>query len=605
MPEAAAQGADGVGARPAASAAARALPILVGVVLVLTALALVTGSFASYATVKHRLDQYASDHDAELSPERFRTIVWQVRVLAVVLAGLAGAAYARRRWLARRVETLLRSLRGESTAAVSSLRGAIAAESRLHLGALAAVALAAILVRMEFLFQPMRYDESGTYVHYASEPLYIGLTTYTAPNNHLLNTFLIHLSTGVFGDHPWAIRLPAFLAGILLVPATYLAGRLVYGRAGALMAAALVAASSVLIEYSTNARGYTIVALLFVLLLALGTRLPTTSSPAAWSAFAVLGALGLFAIPTFLYAFGAVVVWLGASIALEGSGLLTTRLVPALLASAGLTVLLYAPVIGVSGIRALVGNSFVEPQTLSHFTEHLPSSLASAFEGWHRDQPAPLWIALAVAFAFGFFLHARLSGVRVSPWLGPIAFIPPLLVLQRVVPFERTWLFLLPLYLMTAAAGAVFLFRKLERSRWYPAAIAAVAVGLCASLSGQAVASQAVYRSEDTSTFRDAPDVAEFLEDELRPGDRVLVVPPADLILEYYLDRQGFDAGRLLYTDFPARRLLAVVKPPPDGYGLPEVIRWRLGPEAGRDLRPVLLRRFPHSQVYELIRDGR
>jgi hypothetical protein len=281
--------------------------------------------------------------------------------------------------------------------------------------------------------------------------------------------------------------------------------------------------------------------------------------------------------------------------------LLRDRLGPVLVASAALTAVLYAPVMATSGVDALVGNSFVESHSWSYLADHLPSSLASAFEGWHRDQPLPVWIALVAGFAVAAALHARVSRARVPPWVGPLAFIPPVLVLQRVVPFERTWLFLLPLYLMTAAAGIVFLVGRVLRSRRYSAVVAVAAVAACASLAGAAVASQSVYRSEDTSTFRDAPEVADFLEGRLGPGDRLLVVPPADLILEYYLNREGLDAGRLLYTEFPARRLLAVVKPPPDGYRLHEVIRWRLGPEAARDLEPVLLRRFSHSQVYELV----
>ena len=43
----------------------------------------------------------------------------------------------------------------------------VAAESRLHLGTLALMTLVALLVRLEFLHQPMRYDESVTFVHYA------------------------------------------------------------------------------------------------------------------------------------------------------------------------------------------------------------------------------------------------------------------------------------------------------------------------------------------------------------------------------------------------------------------------------------------------------
>jgi 4-amino-4-deoxy-L-arabinose transferase-like glycosyltransferase len=407
----------------------------------------------------------------------------------------------------------------------------------------------------------------------------------------------------VFGNHPWAIRLPALIAGILLVPATYLAARILYGRSSALLAAALVATSSTLIEYSTNARGYTGVALIFILLVALGAHLQESWSPAEWAAFAILAALGFFTIPTMLYGVGAVLVWLVCSIAAERRReLLRARLLPTLAAAAVLTLLLYAPVIAASGVHSLADNSFVAPQTWSYFAHHLPSSLHATFVRWHRDQPLPLWVLLALGFVVGLVLHRRLSPVKLSPAVGALAFIPPVLVLQHVVPFERVWLFLLPLYLMTSAAGLLFLVRRLESRKHYAAAIAGVAVALCASLAGEAVASRAVYRSEDTSTFRDAPKVVAFLQRYLRPGDRVLVSPPADLILEYYLDAKGFDAGRLLYTDFTARRLLAVVKQGPREYTLREVIREHVSPTAAGRLRPLLLRRYAHTLVYELVR---
>jgi hypothetical protein len=585
--------------------ATRVLVVVFAALLVLVALALVVASFASYATIKHRLDRYASDHDANFSRQRFRTVVWQVRLLAVALTGSGGVVAVFRRRLAQATETISRSAADELGTAVRTGRQALTTESVLHVGALAGIFLLGILVRLDFLFQPMRYDESGTYVHYASEPLYVGLTTYTAPNNHLLNTVLVHVSTAAFGNHPWAIRLPAFVAGILLVPATYLAARLVYGRNAALVAAALVATSSVLIEYSTNARGYMGIALVFVLMVALATHLCRSASPAAWSAFAILAALGFFTIPTMMYAFGAVLVWLTISIAAERRlELVRSRLLPATIGAAALTLLLYAPVLATSGTSSLFGNSFVESRSWSYFVHHLPTSLDSTFAVWHRDQPQALWIVLALAFVVGLALHRRVSLVRLPPAAGALLFIPPVLVLQHVVPYERVWSFLLPLYLMTGAAGLVVATRRLASRRHYTAGVAVLAVALCASLAGKAVASRAVARSEDTSTFRDAPNVAAFFEGHLRPGDRVLVSPPADLILEYYLDAAGLDAGRLLYTDFRARRLLAVVKQGPREYPLPEVIRQHLGPGEARRLRPVLLRRYAHASIYELVPRG-
>jgi hypothetical protein len=284
------------------------------------------------------------------------------------------------------------------------------------------------------------------------------------------------------------------------------------------------------------------------------------------------------------------------------SELLRARVLPTLVAVALLTLLLYAPVIAAFGPNSLVGNAFVAPLSWSSFVEGLPSSLADTFARWHRDQPLPIWVALALGFVAGLALHRRLSPVRFSPVLGPLAFIPPVLVLQRVVPFERVWLFLLPLYLITAAAGLLFFTRWLPGRRNHPAAIGVMSVALCLGLAGKAVASQAVYRSEDTSTFRDAPAVADYLKDELRPGDRVLAAPPADLILEYYLAAEGLDAPRLLYATFEARRLLAVVKVGPGEYPLARVIRWRLEPDEARGLTPVLLRRYPRALVYELAR---
>ena len=61
---------------------------------------------------------------------------------------------------------------------------------------------------------PLRYDEATTYNNFVSKPLYVALANYATPNNHLLHTFLAKVSVGLAGNEPWAIRLPALLAGI-------------------------------------------------------------------------------------------------------------------------------------------------------------------------------------------------------------------------------------------------------------------------------------------------------------------------------------------------------------------------------------------------------
>ena len=73
--------------------------------------------------------------------------------------------------------------------------------------------------------------------------------------------------------------------------------RMLHGRDAALLATALVATSMAGIEISTNARGYSIVTLLFLVLLCLGGYLRRTDSAVGSALFGGHGALTLYTIP--------------------------------------------------------------------------------------------------------------------------------------------------------------------------------------------------------------------------------------------------------------------------------------------------------------------
>lgn len=582
--------------------------IVVGIALVagLLALTLALVSFASFTSVKAHLDSYASDGDADVTRGEFDAIVLRLRAAAAVAGLVALAVYAGRRRLSR----LLAELGASCATAISSLRrglaSALVAESRLHLGALLAITVIAVVVRLEFLFQPMRYDEAATFVSYVSPPWYITLTDYSAPNNHVFHSLLVHVSTALFGDEPWAIRLPAVVAGTLLVPATYVAARALYDKHAALVGAALVASSSILVEYSTNARGYTLLALVFVLMLALATRLRTSRNPAEWLAFGLLGAIGFYTVPVMLYAFGTVVGWLALELWMHERRLVLRRLLPSVVVTLALTGLLYAPIVASSGLSALVSNEFVVALPWSTFTAELPDSLRTIGTQWHRDIPLPLALVLGAGFVTAIAFHRRLSPVALPPAVVALAWIAPVVVAQRVVPFERVWLFLVPLYLMTAAAGILFLLRPLAARVGGKRPIAvALAVASAGLLAASAIASQAVYRSEETSTFRDGEAIAALLERRLQPGDKVIVGPPGDVILEYLLGTDGLDPAELLYWTKPGetRRFLVVVKKGSVQFSLENLLAnsrltgLRLG-------EPRLIRRYEEASVYEVSRAG-
>ena len=115
---------------------------------------------------------------------------------------------------------------------------------------------------------------------YVERPLGESLVNYSAPNNHLLNTLLAHLSMSLFSNASWAIRLPAVLAGILTIPASFAVGRALDSWEAGLLAAALTASSVRLVGFSAQTRGYALqgVLLLAMVLVAAGTRRATTTA---------------------------------------------------------------------------------------------------------------------------------------------------------------------------------------------------------------------------------------------------------------------------------------------------------------------------------------
>jgi 4-amino-4-deoxy-L-arabinose transferase-like glycosyltransferase len=480
------------------------------------------------------------------------------------------------------------------------------------------------VLRLRYLAQPMRYDEAYAYTNTVAQGLRHVLTRYDAPNNHVFHSALVWASVKLFGGEPWALRLPAFAAGVLLVPASYLAGRALYGRGPALVAAALVASLAELVVFSTDARGYTIVALAFMLLVALAARLKRTRSPAAWPAFAVVAAFGGWTVPTALYPVGGVALWLAASAAAGDTAAPRGRVVRDLalsLAGAGaLAALLYAPVIfRGTGLRSLVANRYVVAAPPSEFwraARELPGLL---WADWTLGVPPWAHALVAAGAAAGLLLHRRVARDRVPLWAAVLIWCGALLLVVRRDPGIRIWLFLVPLVALVAGAGLATLvapwFARLgERRRAAAAALLPAALAFGVAL--HAARTDAVFDPAlgDTATFRDAPEVAAYLASRLAPGDRVLAQIPTDAPLEFYMGRAGIPAGFLAWdsmrsTELPrlagSQRLVVVVNPLPwYPQSTESVLRdQRVDPSMVAAVAPPVP--FPHGASIHLLRWAR
>ncbi len=338
--------------------------------------------------------------------------------------------------------------------------------------AVIAIVLIGAAVRTHFLSRSLRYDESWTYNEFASEPPQFIVMDYRAPNNHIFHTLLVAGSTSMWGVYPWTLRLPVYLAGVLIVAATFALGRRFYGVRVGLLAAALAAGSSWLIEYSANARGYNLITLAFLLQLRLAWSLRRQSSKAGWAAFALLGAFGLYTVPTMTYPLGIVCVWLGLSMVIENRAgrrwWLLRDMTVAVVLMLALTGLLYLPAYLYlhSGVERNFDFSNLGQVSWEDFIGSLRVELGNVWVAWHRD--LAVWVAalLVIGAAASLVFHARSASFRLSLWAAVLLWLPTIVLLQMVITYARLWVFLLPLYLILASAGLVYLSRLIVPKRW-------------------------------------------------------------------------------------------------------------------------------------------
>ncbi len=375
-----------------------------------------------------------------------------------------------------------------------------------YVSAVCAVTIAGGAVRGARLGHPMRYDESYTYLFYIAPPHPVSVLAYSAPNNHVLHTLLVRAIAAGGGASPEALRMPAFLAGVALVPAAAeLARRLSGRRVAGLLAAMLVAGSSILIEYSVNARGYSMVCLAAVVLVILTLELARDSSRRRlWIGWVAVAACGMLTIPVMLYPVAICVALFVLQRVLrrgEAEGVLPAlrRLGAALLAAAAATLVLYTPVFLVSGLDAVLANPFVTPRPSAEVLRELPAAAAAALGHWSRDTSWPWWLVtgagLAGALAAGV---RRRDAFRMSP---PVAalLLAAAALLHRVVPFPRVWLFLLPVTLAVAACGLVDLAAlvRSRRTAWVTTAALAALVAVASADAARRALVRPAMMSED------------------------------------------------------------------------------------------------------------
>ena len=520
---------------------------LIIILIIISGLTLSITSFFPFELVKAKLGYFALDGTFE--PFKENTLFIS-RIIGFILISIGLVLIIIRKKVKIYIHSVITSIIYLFKSLDQKIRKIIK-EDKINICFLLGIIIISIVVRIFFLNQPIRHDEAITFLTFAREPLIKSLSDYSTSNNHLFHTLLLHISYSIFGNELWAIRLPAFIAGILIVPATYSAARMFYDKNAAILASGIIASSSYLIEYSTNARGYTLLCLFFLLILIFAIYLNNYNNTAIWVLFSVFSAFGFYTIPIFLYPFGIIIIWLLLSIIFKDTANkkipLLKNLLIAIINTITLTFLLYIPAIIFRTSESGIVKDAIKSQSFIYFFKTLPNWLSSTWSKWNRDIPIVLSIILVIGFFVSIIFNKKLKGPKVPIILAVIIWLTPLLILQRPVMYERIWLFLLPLYIILGSAGIIFLidliFNKIKKykftKKYRIIIIPILAVIISLGLGFNTVQSKSVYYSNETGTLQDAEDITLLLKDCLESKDRILLQRPSEWPLPYYFDKYG------------------------------------------------------------------
>jgi uncharacterized membrane protein len=359
-----------------------------------------------------------------------------------------------------------------------------------------------------------------------------------------------------FGDAVWAMRLPALLAGTLLIPATYFLFRTLSNNFVALISATLVSLSSPLIEYSTNARGYTTIILVFLILLLLANYLSTNRNLFAWSLFIVASALGFYTIPLFLLPFGIVICWYILIIIIENNQTNKYTYLKDLLISLPFIfvciLILYLPVIVISGYGSLINNQYVQANSFSYLFYNLVPVLKSTLKLFIRDIPLSITLILALGFLV-FLIKIRSFDVKNSLLLvSALSWCCLVILVKRIFQYPRMWLFLIPILVGLSVNGLFYLIKNILKEKLILYSSIIVSLFLLLTLSSTIIINNSIYYSDtDAPLLVDGDEIAQYLKHEINFENRKTYV--ADLLhryqMMYYFKRYDLPVSQLLKSD--------------------------------------------------------
>jgi len=229
-----------------------------------------------------------------------------------------------------------------------------------------------------------------------------------------------------------------------------------------------------------------------------------------------------------------------------------------------LTLLFYSPVILFgSGLSSLVNNEIVQSLSWSTFLENLDPRILKTWNKWMIGFNPWIENLFLGGLLLSLLFYRKVSHQKLPLQIFLALGIVILLLLQKVTPLPRIWLYLEAFYLMFAAAGLVWLAELILRMVTRPVAVAKIlSVGILLVFAG-AVANLLITRQQNP-VYQDLDVLPEsyaaaYLAEHIKTEDTIVATGPVDIQTAYYLSLEGIPFDRFYKRDHPVQIQNALV----------------------------------------------
>ena len=316
---------------------------------------------------------------------------------------------------------------------------------------LSLMALTLLYKLVQHHYFPVQYDEAWTFFKFTSKSIFTSISYYPAPNNHVLHSVLTNLTALLPIDYFFALRLPSILVSVFTVALLFRMGNRLFSYPWALVLSLFVPSFFSSLEYSYMARGYSLVLFFTLILYYIAIRSiqhlreKKSIPPKYYWYIATAITLGAYTMPSFLYPCFSIMLWVGVLLLIKKQWIALQKMSITLAIVGLFVILLYAPILLISGFDSLFNNGFVTPYPMSYSLSQFIAHFNGVSFFLLNISLGVLLCCIAAVLLLGVLVLKKLIVNQLEIIFFPLIVLltgPILMYFHGISPFMRHWNYL-------------------------------------------------------------------------------------------------------------------------------------------------------------------